>query len=84
MRERFIFTFLFHLFAISLILIPDKYQGPVVAAILSIPIRRIDAIAIALIFAGSAFLYGSLFSFLRSQVKLTGQTPPNNGVEKTE
>jgi len=44
----------------------------------------LDAVAIALIFAGSAFLYGSLFSFLRTQMKLTGQTPPNNGVEKTE
>lgn len=82
MRERFIFTFLFHLFAISLILIPDKYKGPEVAAVIGIPLRAMDAAAIILIFAGSAFLFGSLFLFLKTQARLTGHPPANNGAEK--
>ncbi|MHB9095623.1 MAG: hypothetical protein ACYC21_13220 [Eubacteriales bacterium] len=84
MRERFIFTFLFHMFGLSLLLIPNQYQGPVVTVISSIPLRVLDTVGVIMIFAGSIFLYTSLILCLRSQIKQTKQLPSNNSAEKTE
>lgn len=69
MRERFIITFLFHLVGISLLLIPNQYQGPIVSTVFGVPLRVMDAIAIILIFAGSAFIYSSIFFLIRNQIR---------------
>ncbi len=83
MRERLIFTFLFHLFGISLFLIPNKYQGPIVAAVSGIRLRALDAIALILLFSGTVFLFTSLIIQLKLQVKEIKQQS-NNGVGKSE
>lgn len=82
MRERFIFTFLFHLFGISLFLIPNNYQGPVVMQIFGFNMRAIDALALILMVGGTVFLYVSLFLCLSAQVKLTRQSRSDNCVDK--
>lgn len=83
MLGRVILTFLFHMFGLALLLIPNQYQGPVVTAVLNVRLRVLDTVAIIMIFAGSVFLYTSLFIYLRSMVKKT-RLPESNSFEKTE
>jgi len=68
MRERFIFIFLFHLLAISMLLVPDTFQGPVVTAVFDVSLRVMDAAAVFLTLAGSVFLYISLFAYLKVHI----------------
>ncbi len=84
MRERFIFIFLFHLLAISLLLVPDQFQGPVVTAVFDVPLRVMDTVAVGLTLAGSVFLYFSLFIYLKLHLKENEQISANKGIEKKE
>jgi len=84
MRERFIFIFLFHLLAISMLLFPDQYQGPVVTAVFDVPLRVMDTAAVGLTLAGSIFLYFSLFAYLRLHLKENEQASPDNSLDKEE
>jgi len=84
MQERFILTFLFHLFGLSLLLIPNRFQGPVVVEGFGARFRVMDVVSIILIVVGSIFLYVSIYFFLRTQVKPGGQASPENSAEKTE
>lgn len=83
MRERFIFTFLFHVFGISLLLVPNQYQGPVVTVISSVRLRALDIVGIIMVFAGSVFLFIYLLLCL-NQARQALQLPTDNNIEKTE
>lgn len=61
---------IFHLFCVGLLLIPDQYQGPVVATVSGCRLRLMDSVAIVLIIAGSIVLNTYLFIYSRSKVKL--------------
>ncbi len=86
MQKRLICTFLFHLFGLSLLLIPNRFQGPVVAVVSDIGFRVIDVLAIILMMAGSVYLYSSLYLCLKSQRRMAEQCrcPDNDTVEKSE
>jgi len=51
-------------------LLPNRYQGPVITSVSDMPLRMVDIVALILIFAGTVFLYSSLFTCLRSQLKM--------------
>lgn len=84
MREKLIYTFLFHLFCISLLLIPDKYQGPVVTVVSNIYFRVVDAGVFILMIAGTIYLFSTLILCLKSQMKDMENLAAENHVEKTE
>ncbi len=84
MQERFILTFLFHLFSLSLLLIPNRFQGPVVIEAFGTNFRVLDLTSVVLIIAGSVFLYASVYRFLRTQDNPGAMKSPENGGEKTE
>ncbi|PKM47205.1 MAG: hypothetical protein CVV03_04280 [Firmicutes bacterium HGW-Firmicutes-8] len=86
MQKRLISTFLIHLFGISLLLIPNRFQGPVVAIVSGVSFRVVDAISIILLVSATVFLYTSLILCLRAQLKLVKQCkcPEGDEVEKTD
>ncbi len=84
MQKRLTFTFLLHLFGLSLLLIPNQFQGPVVFTIFDIPLRVLDAVAVILIVAASVYLYTSLFLCLRAQKRQARQLSVEQNAEENE
>ncbi len=74
MKERFVLTFLFHLFALSLVLFPKGVKGAVVMTISSVPIRVLDLASFILLICGSIFLYYTLFRMLSRQQAAAANT----------
>ncbi|KNZ68601.1 hypothetical protein Tfer_2853 [Thermincola ferriacetica] len=71
MRERFILVFIFHLFSLSLVLLPKNIKGPALFVFSSVPIRFLDLVAFLLIVGGSIYLYSMLFKYLLKQQQKT-------------
>ncbi|ADG83192.1 hypothetical protein TherJR_2352 [Thermincola potens JR] len=71
MRERFILVFIFHLFFLSLVLLPKNIKGPVLFVFSSVPIRFLDLVTFLLIVGGSIYLYSMLFRYLLKQQQKT-------------
>ncbi|GAB4268097.1 hypothetical protein [Thermincola ferriacetica] len=71
MRERFILVFLFHVFSLSLVLLPKNIKGPALFVLSSVPVRVLDLIAFLLIAGGSIYLYLMLFKYLLRQQQKT-------------
>lgn len=69
MKKTLLFTFLFHVFCLSLLVVPNEYQGPVVLTATGIQLRTLDVAAIVMIILGSAFLNIYIVSHYWPQIK---------------
>lgn len=69
MTKKLSLIFLFHVFCLGLLFVPDIYQGPVVLVVLGLNLRLLDAAAVLLMILATAILYTYLFKNLLPQIK---------------
>lgn len=69
MKKTLVFTFLFHVFSLSLLVVPNEYQGPVMLTASGVQLRTLDVAAVVMIVLGSAFLNIYIFSNYWPQIK---------------
>ena len=69
MKKTLVFTFLFHIFCLTLLVVPNEYQGPVVLTASGVQLRTLDVAAVAMIILGSAFLNIYVFKNYWPQIK---------------
>ncbi len=79
MSKKLYLIFLFHVFCLGLLFVPDKYQGPLVFEVSGINLRLLDAAAILLIILATVIMYIYIFKNLLPQIK---QLQELNGAEE--
>lgn len=77
-------VFVLHLFCLVMLLLPDNIQGPVVYNASGVNFRTLDVTAILLIIAGSAYLFGHIFTQYKSQINNIKKQIDNDSSEKTQ
>lgn len=81
MQKKILGIFLFHMVCLGLLLIPDQYQGPVVAEVSGLQLRTADVTAFIMIIIGSLVLNILIFRHYWPQIKQLGQNS-SGGVAK--
>lgn len=56
MKKTLVFIFMLHVFCLSLLAVPNQYQGPVMLTTTGVQLRALDVAAIVMIILGSAYL----------------------------
>ncbi|MDT3705155.1 MAG: hypothetical protein ROZ36_19690 [Thermincola sp.] len=84
MQGKFILTLLLHIVGLTFLLLPNHYQGPVVAGSFGLHLRTLDLAGIGLIILGTVFLNIYLFAALKKQMSEINQGPPKKELEKSK
>lgn len=69
MKKTLVFIFLLHVFCLSLLVVPNEYQGPVMLTASGVQLRTLDVAAVLGIVLGSAFLNIFIFKNYWPEIK---------------
>ncbi|HWI54428.1 MAG TPA: hypothetical protein VNT57_01940 [Desulfobacteria bacterium] len=69
MTKKLSLIFLFHVFCLGLLFVPDKYQGPIALVVSGVNLRVLDAAAVLLIILATAVLFIYILRNLMPEIK---------------